>query len=297
MSVPRGAFRTSVIVLILFATTLLSAQGPGQQPPSRSRVLVQLRVPDASGQRVMRGLGANARIARRFNRLPFVALEVGPAERAALNRSPEVVRVFDDEIVRPVLAQSVPLIQGDQAWNAGYDGTGTTIAILDTGVDAQHPFLAGKVVDEACFSSTVSGTSQSACPERDRISSSGPAPAAPCALADCLHGTHVAGIAAGNGSGAGVSFSGVATGRERHGGPGVLDRHRRARVRRRRAVPRRVLVRHHRRARIRLSSMPAPFNVVAGEHEPRRRRRSRRRATISPTSRPSTTCARSASPA
>ena len=211
MSVPRGAFRTSVIVLIVLATTLLSAQGPGQQLPSRSRVLVQLRAADASGQRVMRGLGANVRLARRFNQLPFVALEVGAAERAALNRSPEVVRVFDDVIVRPVLAQSVPLIQGDQAWNAGYDGTGTTIAVLDTGVDATHPFLAGKVVDEACFSSTVTGTSTSFCPN-GTDEQSGPGAAAPCSAADCLHGTHVAGIAAGNGSGAGVSFSGVAKG-------------------------------------------------------------------------------------
>ena len=211
MSVPRGAFRTSVIVLILLATALISAQGPGQQPPSRSRVLVQLRAADASGQRVMRGLGPNARVARRFNHFPFVALEVGAAERSALSRSPEVVRVFDDVIVRPVLAQSVPLIQGDQAWNAGYDGTGTTIAVLDTGVDAQHPFLSGKVVDEACFSSTVSGTSQSFCPN-GTDQQSGPGAAAPCTATDCLHGTHVAGIAAGNGSGAGVSFSGVAKG-------------------------------------------------------------------------------------
>lgn len=211
MSVPRGAFRTSVIGLIVFATALLSAQGPGQQPPSRSRVLVQMRAADASGQRVMRGLGANVRLARRFNRLPFVALEVGAAERAALQRSPDVVRVFDDVIVRPVLAQSVPLIQGDQAWNAGYDGTGTTIAVLDTGVDANHPFLAGKVVDEACFSSTVAGTSTSFCPN-GTDEQSGPGAAAPCSAADCLHGTHVAGIAAGNGSGAGVSFSGVAKG-------------------------------------------------------------------------------------
>lgn len=211
MSVPRGAFRTSVIVLVLLATALLSAQGPGQQPPSRSRVIVQLRAADASGQRVLSGLGANGRVARRFTQFPFVALEVGAAERAALNRSPDVVRVFNDAIVRPVLAQSVPLIEGDQAWNVGYDGTGTTIAVLDTGVDSQHPFLSGKVVDEACFSSTTAGTSQSFCPNGTN-QQLGPGAGAPCSFSDCIHGTHVAGIAAGNGTTAGVGFSGVARG-------------------------------------------------------------------------------------
>ena len=39
---------------------------------------------------------------------------------------------MDDAILTPVLADSVPLIEGDQAWEVGYDGTGTTIAILDT---------------------------------------------------------------------------------------------------------------------------------------------------------------------
>src|SRR6185436_1124016 len=125
--------------------------------------------------------------------------------------SPDVARVFDDEIVRPTLAQSVPLIQADQAWSQGYVGSGTTIAVLDTGVDASHPFLAGKVIDEACFSSTVAGTSQSTGPGGSD-EQFGPGAAAPCGLADCLHGTHVAGIAAGNGAAAGVAYSGVARG-------------------------------------------------------------------------------------
>src|SRR5206468_7846933 len=38
----------------------------------------------------------------------------------------------------------------------------------------------------------------------------GPGSAVPCQMSDCLHGTHVAGIAAGSGASAGVAFSGVA---------------------------------------------------------------------------------------
>src|SRR6185437_4490804 len=70
------------------------------------------------------------------------------------------------------------------------------------------PFLSGKVVAEACYSTTLTaeGTA-SLCP--------GGAPATtatdsglPCSpsIDGCYHGTHVAGIAAGRGS----SFSGVA---------------------------------------------------------------------------------------
>src|SRR4029078_10523763 len=90
-------------------------------------------------------------------------------------------------------------------------GTGTVVAILDTGVDASHPFLAGKVIDEACFSSTIAGLSQSVCPNGTG-QQCGTGAAAPCSLDSCLHGTHVAGIATGNGASAGQPFSGVAKG-------------------------------------------------------------------------------------
>lgn len=197
---------------VIFGIAALVAQAPAPpQHPGRARVLVQLRSLDPTGAAVARGLGAEARVARRFSTLPLVALEVTPAARAALQRHPGVARVWNDEIARPVLAQSVPQIQADQVWSAGYDGAATTIAIVDTGVDAQHPFLLGKVVDEACFSSTFAGVSQSTCPN-GTDEQLGFGAAAPCSLADCLHGTHVAGIAAGNGSTAGVPFSGVARG-------------------------------------------------------------------------------------
>src|SRR5207249_2086491 len=131
-----------------------------------------------------------------------------------------VTDVVEDEIHRPFLAESVPLVQADQVWSGGsaglsLDGTGTVIAVLDTGVDKDHPFLGGKVVEEACFSSSFpsSGISN-VCP--GGVDSTAPGSGVPCDVAgECDHGTHVAGIAAGNGQdGAVASFSGVARGAE-----------------------------------------------------------------------------------
>jgi subtilisin family serine protease len=143
---------------------------------------------------------------RRFSYIPFLALEVDEAALQALAASPEVNGIEIDALAEPTLAESTPLIGAPAAWAAGYIGAGWTVAILDTGVDYNHPFLAGKVVSEACYSSTTS-QSDSVCPG-GVSSSTAPGSAVPCALSSCRHGTHVAGIAAGAGS----SFSGVAKG-------------------------------------------------------------------------------------
>ena len=106
------------------------------------------------------------------------------------------------------LIWSVPLIQADQVWARGYDGTGTVIAMIDTGVELSHQFIHGKVVDEACFSSGP----YPLCP-RGGTQEVGPGSGLMCILVnECEHGTMTSGIAAGNGAGAGVSFSGVARG-------------------------------------------------------------------------------------
>ena len=156
--------------------------------------------------------GRSHRVLHQYNTVPLVALEIGPDALAELEASSLwVKRVVVDTLNAPSLPQSVPLIGADQAWSRGFDGTGVVVAIVDTGVESSHPFLAGKVVEEACYSSNVPGVSTTLCPNGS-TQQIGPGSGVTCPLADCLHGTHVAGIAAGNGSGAGVAFSGVAKG-------------------------------------------------------------------------------------
>ena len=119
----------------------------------------------AAATRVISNLRSGTRdLVRRFDTVPYVVLEIDADSLAAIERSSDVVQVMDDPIIRPTLAESVPLIQGDQVWAAGFTGTGTTIAVIDTGVDPAHPFLTGKISEEACYSSTVPGLSQTVCP-------------------------------------------------------------------------------------------------------------------------------------
>jgi subtilisin family serine protease len=91
-------------------------------------------------------------------------------------------------------------------WEIGARGAGQAVAILDTGVDSAHPFLAGRVVSEACFSTTSPANGATTLCPNGQASQTGAGAGRPCREAGCEHGTHVAGIAAGRGE----DFSGMA---------------------------------------------------------------------------------------
>ncbi len=154
------------------------------------------------------------RVMRRYMTSPLIALSVGPAALKELDASNlPVKRVMEDRLHKPVLWDSVPLIGADQAWEVGFDGSGRTVAVIDSGVDSTHPFLAGRVVEEACYSTTSGSQSTTLCPNGadEQI---GPGAGRHCSLEleGCWHGTHVAGIVAGDGRAFDLPIWGVGRG-------------------------------------------------------------------------------------
>ena len=156
---------------------------------------------------------------KRFKYIPYVAMEVDAAALEALAADSEVVSIEENRLLKPMLEESGPLVGAPQAWSQGFSGSGQTVAILDSGVDKDHPFLRGKVVSEACYSG--GGGGESLCPGGVNKSTS-PDSGIPCSdpeLPRCFHGTHVAGIAVGSGP----DFSGVARGARAHFDTGFLE--------------------------------------------------------------------------
>ena len=245
--------RSSISVNLLLLAVILPAHAlaapPDQKPrvvPSalhdralaegEVRVLVELALPSGrvaesalavqaraayrqeitdTGSRVLSRLAQHQyRVLRRYLTSPLMALSVGPSALKELEAANlPVKRVMADRIHKPVLWDSVPLIGADQAWALGFDGSGRTVAVIDSGVDSAHPFLVGKVVEEACYSTTQGSQSTTLCPN-GADEQLGPGAGIYCSLEleGCWHGTHVAGIAAGDGRPFDLPLSGVGRG-------------------------------------------------------------------------------------
>jgi subtilisin family serine protease len=127
-----------------------------------------------------------------------MAMTVTRAELEALAADNDVVRIHEDGQNRPGLQDSVPLIGMPAAYADGGDGQDTMVAILDTGVQYDHIFTVSKVAHATCFSTTTTGFA-TYCPNGADTQEGNDA-GRNCTLGNpgCDHGTHVAGIAAGN---------------------------------------------------------------------------------------------------
>src|SRR5262249_36692743 len=90
----------------------------------------------------------------RFDVTPGFAINATAAEIDALANDARVVSIEIDRLGAPQLIQSVPLIGMNAAYNAGATGAGQAVAVMDTGVETSHTFLAGQTIAEACFSTT-----------------------------------------------------------------------------------------------------------------------------------------------
>lgn len=168
---------------------------------SQRRVLDSLPRMDANSPR--------GKSVKQFEEVPAFAMQADAMDIAGLLNHPDVLEVQEDLAYPPALANSTNLLGAGPARDyVGYSGVGQVVAVLDTGVAKTHPFLTGKVVSEACYSTTYSSQGVSSlCPGGVAASTAaGSGVNCDISLSGCNHGTHVAGIAAGKGA----SFSGVA---------------------------------------------------------------------------------------
>jgi len=115
-----------------------------------------------------------------------------------LLKQADIEKIWLDRRVHVSLSESVPLIGAPKLWDAGYDGNGIKIAILDTGIDDTHPDLDDLDDDQ----STVDPKVIKKIDFTDDLTTE-----------DLFgHGTHCAGIAAGTGAASGGTNKGVAPG-------------------------------------------------------------------------------------
>jgi subtilisin family serine protease len=144
--------------------------------------------------RVLRGLGRrDFRLTASWSEIPAFAGWVTRAGLARLTADPDVLKVDLDVGGRIADAQSLPLIKGDAAHGQGFLGSGATVAVIDSGVDAANPDLVGRVVDEHCFCTNANGTG---CCQGEASEAAG----AGSAQDDNGHGTNVGGIIASAGA-------------------------------------------------------------------------------------------------
>jgi subtilisin family serine protease len=201
-------------VRVIVELALPSSRRTESMLSAQARFAYRQEIADTAARVLARLAKHPHQVFRRYQTAPLIAIGAGPGALRELEASGVMVRrVIEDRIHKPVLMDSVPLIGADQAWAQGYDGTGTVVAVIDSGVDSAHALLAGKVVEEACYSTTSGSQSTTLCPNgaQEQI---GPGAAAPCPLEaqGCWHGTHVAGIVAGNGTPADLPIWGVGKG-------------------------------------------------------------------------------------
>ncbi|MFI8519396.1 S8 family peptidase [Streptomyces sp. NPDC085481] len=164
---------TTLPLIAVYGTDLATARSLPAAPRGATR-----------GQ-VLKTVDAVALKADKKQAATFWADVTGPAARSATGG---LKKLWLDRKVQATLERSTAQVHAPEAWAAGYDGTGTRVAVLDTGADADHPDLKGRIVAAQNFTDSDSADDHQG------------------------HGTHTISTVGGTGAASGGKKKGVAPG-------------------------------------------------------------------------------------
>ncbi|PYS72527.1 MAG: hypothetical protein DMF69_07305 [Acidobacteria bacterium] len=151
----------------------------------------------------------------RFRALPMVMVSGTRDQIIAVSKLPAVRSIYGNRTLTLNSEPEVRVTTGvERAWhdqeitsansNVGVTGRNVTVAVLDTGIDATHPDLAGRVTRNVKLASTLGAGPGFSYPIES--------PTLPNTDLLYGHGSFVAGVIGGSGSASNGKFSGVAPG-------------------------------------------------------------------------------------
>lgn len=160
------------------------ASAPADQPIP---VIVQYKSAEARTVAQVRST-PGVLLGESYELIPAQAALGTPEGLISLADNPEVAAIWEDLPVHTMLDVSVPLVRAPQMWNLGFEGQGILVAVVDTGIDPDHPDFTDRIVQAKDFTNT-----------------------SPEARDGNGHGTHVASTIAGSGAASGGKYIGVAS--------------------------------------------------------------------------------------
>jgi len=170
-----GALESAERVRVMVAFSVPEPRGPGARAAIHSR----------SSALLSRMSPGEFELHHRYQAIGFMALSATPKALQQLLLDGAVRHIDLDRGGSGSLAQAMPLAKLSSLQGIGLTGQGVRVAVLDSGVDLDHPDLADSVVAEQCFCSGDGGC----CPLGGSVES-GPG----SAQDDHGHGSNVTGI-------------------------------------------------------------------------------------------------------